>query len=156
MSETEDVYRLEGSQNETGGLIIRKKASDHTFKKPQTSALGLDKLAQKIRNEKEKKYRAPQEETPTYTAGVNREARERLESRMKRQRLDAHEGDRYRDRDRNRDRRRNDDRDRDKDHRRNYSSRSSSSRDSSRQTPRFRDEPQTPKYRAKVLLINRS
>lgn len=145
---SEDVYRLEGSQNETGGLIIRKKVSDHTFKKPQASALGLDKLAQKIRNEKEKKYRAPQEETPTYTAGVNREARERLESRLKRQRLHAPEGDRYKDRDRNREKKRSDDRDRDR--RRNYSSRSSSSRDSSRQTPRFRDEPQTPKYRAKV------
>ncbi|XP_043462305.1 pre-mRNA-splicing factor ATP-dependent RNA helicase PRP16 [Leptopilina heterotoma] len=146
---SEDVYRLEGSQNETGGLIIRKKASDHTFKKPQTSALGLDKLAEKIRSEKEKKYRAPQEETPTYTAGVNREARERLESRLKRQRLHAHDDDRYKDRDRNRDRKRSDDRDYHHRRHRDYSSRSSSSRDSSRQTPRFRDEPQTPKYRAK-------
>lgn len=42
------VYRLEGSQNEKGGLILKKKPVDGAnfqFKVPQTSLLGLDRLA---------------------------------------------------------------------------------------------------------------
>lgn len=143
----DDVYRLEGSQNEPGGLIIRKKTSDqsdHAFKKPQGSVFGLDKLAQNIRKEKEKKYRSPQAETPTYTGGVNNEARDRLKSRLKRQSLTGYSRDRERDKDKYRSSSRDSDRDRKRDHR-------SSSRDrTSRQTPRFRDEPQTPKFRTRV------
>ncbi|XP_015519116.1 pre-mRNA-splicing factor ATP-dependent RNA helicase PRP16 isoform X1 [Neodiprion pinetum] len=160
MSEDPDpeLYRLEGESNQTGGLIIRKKASDHTFKKPQPSVLGLDKLAERKRREnsqepgsarsspstsqspdhnpdpKERKYRLHEEETPTHTGGVNSEARRRFEDRLSRQRIDAQ--DRlYRER-------RRKDRERDRDR--------SRSRDSVRQTPmRFKDEPQTPKFRTK-------
>lgn len=164
------LYRLEGTdKNEAGGLIIRKKPSDHTFKKPQVSVLGLDKLAKKKRLEnaqeiggsrsesgsskpdgKERKYRSYAEETPTYTGGVNTEAQKRLEARLKRQRLSAQENNHrrdYRDRDRDRDRSRDRDRDRDRGRSRNRDS----VRDSSRQTPlRFKDEPQTPVFKTKV------
>lgn len=155
MSEDSNLYRLEGSDNKPGGLIIRKKVSDHTFKKPQSSILGLDKLAERKRREnsqeptesksrldtKERKYRSHEEETPTHTGGVNSEAQKRLETRLKHQRLSAQEKhSRYHDRDR--DRRK----DRDKER--------SRSRDSIRQTPlRFKDEPQTPKFRTKVSFI---
>lgn len=48
-SEDEDgVHRLEGSTNEKGGLIIKKKpaaGANFEFKVPKTSLLGLDKLA---------------------------------------------------------------------------------------------------------------
>lgn len=161
MAEDQDLYRLEGETNQTGGLILRKKASDHTFKKPQPSILGLDKLAERKRREnsqepgspssspstsrtpdhdevhKERKYRLHKEETPTHTGGVNTEARQRLEDRLCRQRIDAQ--DRlYRER-------RRKDRERDRDR--------SRSRDSVRQTPlRFKDEPQTPKFRTKVKI----
>lgn len=159
MSEDSNLYRLEGSDNKPGGLIIRKKASDHTFKKPQSSVLGLDKLAERKRREnsqeptesrskldtKERKYRSYEEETPTHTGGVNFEAQKRLETRLKHQRLSAKEKhSRYHDRDR--DRRKDRDRDRDRER--------SRSRDGIRQTPlRFKDEPQTPKFRTKVSFI---
>lgn len=156
MSDDPNLYRLEGTDGvQTGGLIIRKKASDHTFKKPETSMLGLDKLAERKRKEqpqeptssksksegKDRRYRSYEEETPTHTGGVNYEARRRLEARLKRQRLNADDRssrNSHRDRERDRDRRR--DRDRE-----------SRGRDSSvRQTPlRFKDEPQTPKFRTK-------
>lgn len=49
--EDEDgVHRLEGSANEKGGLIIKKKpaaGANFEFKVPKTSLLGLDKLAGK-------------------------------------------------------------------------------------------------------------
>lgn len=50
MSDDESVYKLEGYQEETGGLIIKKKPNpieSFEFKVPQarTSLLGLDKLA---------------------------------------------------------------------------------------------------------------
>ncbi|XP_046397224.1 pre-mRNA-splicing factor ATP-dependent RNA helicase PRP16 [Ischnura elegans] len=52
-----DIYRLEGSKNEVGGLIVKKKpvASDPTFKTPlpRQSLLGLDKLAALRKKEKE-------------------------------------------------------------------------------------------------------
>jgi len=47
-----DPYKLEAlnEESQTGGLIIKKKASKdtHIFKKP--SLLGLDKLAEQVRN----------------------------------------------------------------------------------------------------------
>lgn len=157
MSDDSSLYKLDGIDgNEAGGLIIRKKTSDHTFKKP--SLLGLEKLAERKRREqsqeptkptssrseksegKDRRYRSYEEETPTHTGGVNTEAQRRLESRLKRQRLNVDDrGSRnsYRSRERDRDRRR--DRDRE-----------SRGRDSVRQTPlRFKDEPQTPKFRTK-------
>lgn len=49
--EDEDgVHRLEGSANEKGGLILKKKpaaGANFEFKVPKTSLLGLDKLAGK-------------------------------------------------------------------------------------------------------------
>lgn len=150
MSETPDLFRLEGSDgNEAGGLIIRKQTSDHTFKKPSTSQFGLDKLAERKRRENsqepgssrsesskkskhdskaDRRYRSHGEETPTYTGGVNAEAQKKLESRLKRQRLDAQDARMRRDRERSR------------------------SRDRRDRTPRFRDEPQTPKLRARVNI----
>lgn len=170
------LYRLEGTdQNQTGGLFIRKKPSDHTFKKPQISVLGLDKLAKRKRQEnlqelnsspsqssssykseiKERKYRSYAEETPTYTGGVNFEAQERLESRLKHQRLSAQDKQHrhnYKDLDRDKNPRRDKYREKDRERERTRS------RDV-RQTPlRFKDEPQTPIFKTKVnieiLMIN--
>ncbi|XP_001605450.1 pre-mRNA-splicing factor ATP-dependent RNA helicase PRP16 [Nasonia vitripennis] len=168
MEESNDLYRLEGTDNsEAGGLIIaKKKPSDHTFKKPQTSVFGLDKLAEQKRRENSqepgrsknssdshntRRYRTYAEETPTYTGGVDRTAKEKLEARLKRQRLDKNA--KYRDRerrsDRNGDRDRDRYRDRDRDRNRHGDS-ARGDRSSHRDwTPRFRDEPQTPKYRIK-------
>lgn len=164
MDDNSDLHRLEGSDGtETGGLIVKKKQpSDHTFKKPLPSSFGLDKLAEQKRREnsqepsktryssesrdsKDRRYRSYAEETPTYTGGVDKKAQEKLEARLKRQRLEKL--DRERDRDRRRNRSRDRDRDRDRDSR--YSDKSSR-RD---RTPRFRDEPRTPKYKIKVFLF---
>lgn len=160
----EDVHILEGSDsNQVGGLILRKKASDHMFKKPST--LGLDKLAEEKRrenserasssrskhNSRDRKYRLPADETPTHTGGVNTEAKQRLDHRLKRQKLDAvnsRKSDRYKSDDYNR-----------REHQRYYkndrdhSSREHSrSRSNCRDTPRFKDEPQTPKLRTRVFF----
>lgn len=169
-SSDSSLYRLEGTdKNQTGGLIIRKKPSDHTFKKPQISALGLDKLAKRKRQEnaqefnslkllsnspkseiKERKYRSYAEETPTHTGGVNSEAQQRLETRLKHQRLsaqDKHHKHGYKDRGRDNDTRRDRNRERDRESER------SRSRGSVRQTPlRFKDEPQTPIFKTKVNI----
>ncbi|KAF7995979.1 hypothetical protein HCN44_008734 [Aphidius gifuensis] len=156
----DNMERLEGcDMNEAGGLIIRKKVSDHTFKMP--SILGLDKLAEKKRSRnhenspkastskndgKNRKYRAPAQETPTHTGGVNHEAQRRLEDRLRRQRLDARKSEsnthiRQRDRDSNFYK-----------HRRDYKCNADQrrcERSRSRITPRFKDEPQTPQFKAR-------
>lgn len=105
MDEDDGVHRLEGtSSSEKGGLIVKKKPP--TFKVPQASQLGLDKLAALKRKEKEeaarkmsfdideeestsksknsgkRKYRSPYVETPTYTGGISDIARERLNERL--------------------------------------------------------------------------
>ncbi|KAK9877983.1 hypothetical protein WA026_020197 [Henosepilachna vigintioctopunctata] len=110
MSTEENVYVLEGINNQKGGLIIKKKTP--TFKIPQASLLGLDKLAAAKRKEREenarkisydidddeeiervvdeglktlkegRKFRPSLSETPTYTGGVTVEARERLLKRL--------------------------------------------------------------------------
>lgn len=101
MSDFESIHRLEGIENEVGGLV--KKKSTHEFKPPvqRRSILGLDVLAaakrkQKIEEEDNKKsrrggeserddresggaasqsnnrqYRRPRIETPTHTGGVD-------------------------------------------------------------------------------------
>lgn len=62
------VHRLEGSNDTTGGLIF-KKPKPVSADKPQTSHLGLDKLAKVKREEKrelERRYRHDRgDETPT-------------------------------------------------------------------------------------------
>ena len=48
MDYEEDIYRLEGTKNEKGGLVIKKKpapGANFEFKVPKVSLLGLDKLA---------------------------------------------------------------------------------------------------------------
>lgn len=58
--EDASVHRLQASAPTTGGLVIRKKetsASDSIFKVPQTSLLGLDRLAAAKRQEREKQQR---------------------------------------------------------------------------------------------------
>ena len=163
MDENPELYRLEGTDNEVGGLLVtKKKPSEHTFKKPQTSIFGLDKLAEKKRREnsqepgastkissdsyfvKDRRYRSYAEETPTHTGGVAQTAKERLEARLKRQKLDKMARDRDRDRRRDRDRGRDRDRDHERERNRHGSSRSHG------WSPRFKDEPQTPKYRVRV------
>ena len=65
--DTTQIDHLEGSSNERGGLIIKKKTpcdnDDFVFKKPKVSLLGLDKLAQSKQIEKKKK----EENSSTFT-----------------------------------------------------------------------------------------
>ncbi|XP_031625457.1 pre-mRNA-splicing factor ATP-dependent RNA helicase PRP16 [Contarinia nasturtii] len=51
------VHRLEASSPVTGGLVVKKKDSDSTFKVPQPSLLGLDRLAAQKRKEREDQNR---------------------------------------------------------------------------------------------------
>ncbi|KAH7948002.1 hypothetical protein HPB52_017605 [Rhipicephalus sanguineus] len=106
MSDFESIHRLEGIEEEVGGLI--KKKSVHEFKAPvqRKSVLGLDVLAaakrkQKLEEESGKKsrkdgdrsdesgremsestfnrqYRKPRIETPTHTGGVDAKYAERI------------------------------------------------------------------------------
>lgn len=55
MESDENVHRLEGISEQTGGLIIKKKPP--TFKVPQASLLGLDRLAATRRREREENAR---------------------------------------------------------------------------------------------------
>lgn len=60
MSEDDDraVHRLEASAPATGGLVIKKKdANEPTFKMPKPSLLGLDRLAEQKRKEREDQKR---------------------------------------------------------------------------------------------------
>lgn len=175
MDEEDGVHRLEGISDQKGGLIVKKKPP--TFKVPQTSLLGLDKLAEKKRREREdaerkrsfsmeeedaegggsgikgkqRKYRTPQEETPTYTGGISQEARERLIQRLAANRnkekgvYASTKGDKRNDKeyyeDYNRRYRERDRREREKIR---YHRNESSRRDKDDDTPRFRDEPRTP------------
>lgn len=170
MDDEDGVHRLEGISNEKGGLIVKKKPA--TFKVPQTSLLGLDKLAEAKKREREdaerkrsfntndeadtegdgmrnkqRKYRTPQEETPTYTGGISQEARKRLIQRLEMNKKKekgvyaSTKGEKKKDREyyedynrryRDRERKAREDR---------YSRNESSRRD---KTPRFKDEPRTP------------
>ncbi|XP_066259439.1 pre-mRNA-splicing factor ATP-dependent RNA helicase PRP16 [Euwallacea similis] len=99
----------------------------------------------------ERKFRSSTEETPTYTGGVTREARERLLEREKdrykekgvyattkdRHRHDHHKGESRHRRDRDR----------------HHSERHNSHR---RETPRLRDEPRTPDFRVKDAVSKTS
>ncbi|XP_049819947.1 pre-mRNA-splicing factor ATP-dependent RNA helicase PRP16 isoform X2 [Aethina tumida] len=175
MDSDDNVYRLEGSSGgERGGLIVKKKTP--SFKVPQPSRLGLDRLAAAKRKEKEdvarkmsfaiddeeghsesatfkkdavpkdRKFRSPHQETPTYTGGITAEARDRMIERLnsnkskekgvyattkhKKSHKDSHH-DRHRDRDyKDRDHR---DRDyKDRDHRDRHRDRDRDRRDRKR------------------------
>ncbi|XP_018563364.1 pre-mRNA-splicing factor ATP-dependent RNA helicase PRP16 [Anoplophora glabripennis] len=190
MGSEENVHRLEGSTNEKGGLIVKKKPA--IFKIPQHSLLGLDKLAAQKRKEKaeaarkmsfnleedenseesdvsitqhqerdNRKFRSPQEETPTYTGGLSKEARERLIERLnsnKRKEKGVYastktkkeaESSGNKDKEYYRERRK----ERQREHERNRKREryKSSERTSERQdkTPRFKDEPRTPNIKLK-------
>lgn len=112
MSDFESIHRLEGIDDEVGGLI-KKKKSDHEFRAPaeRKSVLGLDVLAaakrkQKAEQEVSKKpredagdnsnddgdpdsscksrqYRKPRIETPTHTGGVNSKYAEKVRDHHK-------------------------------------------------------------------------
>lgn len=137
-----NIYKLEGVQEQKGGLIIKKKTDDdQNFKKPpKASLLGLDKLASQRRREKseeidakkskldkDRHYRKPLDETPTHTGGVSYEARKRAEERYERHRergihVSTKDEKKYKDKYERDDRSRNyrrDDRDRDRDRDRN-------------------------------------
>ena len=149
--------------------------SSDTFKEPsRESLLGLDKLAlirqkEKLQScnvkkfkdsedcnkNKNKNYRKSIVETPTHTGGVSYEARKRAEERSekyKERRLHASTKDRnnYRHESKYRyqDRKFRDYRDKDRSARRLHDRSSRSSRLSS-ESPRFKDEPQTPNYKLK-------
>lgn len=190
MDSDDSLHRLEGSKSIKGGLVVKKKPP--TFKVPQPSILGLDKLAAQKRKEREeaarkisfrtdedndqealelsqanreqeRKFRLPQEETPTYTGGLSNEARERFIERLntsknkekgvyattksdkaiknyETSRTKNREKDQEKYNDRKRERNKYEDSDRDQRHHRKREN------DSSRynKTPRFRDEPKTP------------
>lgn len=130
----EDIHRLEGSGPQVGGLVIRKKPEakdDGSFALPKLphlekkSMLGLDRLAavkekereeakkreiEKFKDHKSKpsdqgrKYRRPQDETPSYTGGVNSEAKKRREERREKEHRERGFYVSNKDRDRKRDR----------------------------------------------------
>nr|XP_027203438.1 pre-mRNA-splicing factor ATP-dependent RNA helicase PRP16-like [Dermatophagoides pteronyssinus] len=115
--DTTNIHRLEGTKsNEPGGLYVPNKKSlknpgteNLKYQKPQTSLLGLDTLAAKKREEREKNsvdderfsgekfrhhssgsndryYRSKRIETPTVLDGVSDEYRERKKARDERHR----------------------------------------------------------------------
>lgn len=51
------VHRLEASAPATGGLVVKKKDTDSTFKVPKPSLLGLDRLAAQKRKERDDQKR---------------------------------------------------------------------------------------------------
>ncbi|CAL1270973.1 unnamed protein product [Larinioides sclopetarius] len=109
MSLQSSIHRLEGSNDQVGGLIIKKKSDDDALFKvpaPKKSLLGLDVLAEKRKKEqlsenkqkvspsrkyddrdesRKKKYRSSHDETPTYTGGVSKEYLKRVHERQKRE-----------------------------------------------------------------------
>lgn len=56
-SDDPSIHRLEGTDSQTGGLVIKKKDTDSTFKIPKPSLLGLDRLAAQKRKEREESKR---------------------------------------------------------------------------------------------------
>lgn len=170
--EEDNIHRLEGTSNEKGGLIVKKKPS--VFKIPQTSLLGLDRLAAAKRKEKEeaarkmsfsiddedgnddenssvhnegknRKFRTPNIETPTYTGGISEIARERLLKRLSSNK--NKEKGVYAT---TKDSRRRDDYYNEKKHRRERDRNRTDQRSVYReQSPRFKDEPKTPNIQIK-------
>lgn len=73
---------LEGCiENEKGGLIVNKKKTEHVFKVPQKSILGLDKLARDKQKSKEipkRKYRKVSDDSPSHPGGVSSNAIQKM------------------------------------------------------------------------------
>ncbi|KRT84765.1 hypothetical protein AMK59_219 [Oryctes borbonicus] len=167
----DNFHRLEGTDEQTGGLIVKKKTP--TFKIPQPSLLGLDKLAAAKRKEKEnarkmsfsmleedsneeptshnvnqnqqgRKFRQPSPETPTYTGGITEKARKRLLERMN-SRRNKEKGVYASTKGlKNSSNRRKHDY-----HYKEYSHGKADSTRSEVKTPKFKDEPQTPNIKVK-------
>lgn len=182
MDDDDSLHRLEGISEQKGGLILKKKPP--TFKVPQPSLLGLDKLAAAKRKEREeaarkisfdidndeprgedggsvrgsresRRFRVPNEETPTYTGGITEEARlrqlDRLSSNRRKEKgvyasskdlKPIREDDRYKSI--KHDRRYKDDRKYGRERNRGRERSEHGSTQHGDRTPRFKDEPQTP------------
>lgn len=175
MDDDDNLHRLEGSNDQKGGLIVKKKTP--TFKIPQPSLLGLDKLALAKRKEKEenarkmsfsiseedstedsgshsvkqsqqsRKFRQSNPETPTYTGGITEEARKRLLERMNSKR-NKEKGVYASTKDLKHEKYDNDKRKRSY-YNKEHGSRNSESTHSEARTPRFKDEPKTPNIKIK-------
>lgn len=116
--DTTNVHRLEGTNNEPGGLFIPKKSlktantNNVKFEKPKISLFGLDTLAEKKRDERKRSqeeddnsvkkfrhknnhddryYRSRRVETPSINPGVSEEYRERKKARHDRHRENNNE-----------------------------------------------------------------
>ncbi|XP_050295240.1 pre-mRNA-splicing factor ATP-dependent RNA helicase PRP16 isoform X2 [Anthonomus grandis grandis] len=179
------IHRLEGtSGNERGGLIVKKR-QEPTFKVPKPSLLGLDRLAALKRKEKqdaarkisfsidddspeasskvwprsgkERKYRSSEVETPTYTGGVSREAKERFQEREKQRFKEKgvyattkehrrHNNIKDLERDKHR---RHGDRDGGRDRESKHPDKDRKSSSHRERTLKFRDEPKTPNIKLK-------
>ena len=113
MSFEQSHDRLEGidPSQQVGGLIIKKRAADSEdmlFKRPMTSSLGLDKLAEVKRREKEESVRHDRRET-SKSDGDRREERDRhlRKPRVETPSIDPGVSSEYRQRKRERDDREN-------------------------------------------------
>lgn len=181
MDSEENVHRLEGSANGKGGLIIKKKPifkipqpsllglDKLAAQKRKEKAEAVRKMSFNMEEDESneennvsvtqhqerdnRKFRSPQEETPTYTGGISKEARERLIERLN--------SNKYKEKgvyastknkktaendDKNRnyhERQRNREREHDGNHKREHKNRDRSS-ERREKTPRFKDEPRTP------------
>ena len=176
MSEDNGLHRLEGSNDQKGGLILKKKPP--TFKIPQPSLLGLDKLAATKRKELEaarkmsfstedeaqddanfkhksltegRKFRQSHPETPTYTGGITEEAKQRILHRLNANKR-KEKGVYASTKDFKRKHEIKDDHVR-KRHERRYESRSLRHHNES---PRFKDEPRTPNLKVKDITSKSS
>jgi pre-mRNA-splicing factor ATP-dependent RNA helicase DHX38/PRP16 len=121
------LHRLEGEQEEVGGLVIKKKkpveeGDSHVFKAPTVSRLGLDVLAQKRKEQqaaervsmmtttteseppRERNYRQSRMQTPGNSGGISTPLREEMLARPKEKVAGMYVGSRDRDRDRDRER----------------------------------------------------
>ncbi|KAK4025233.1 hypothetical protein OUZ56_014308 [Daphnia magna] len=179
MADLDNVDILEGSAPTTGGIVVRKKKGSAQIEEgPKESLLGLDKLAEQKRRLKEallqdlkeeaeqkkldegfqkphlkvdKKILRASYETPTYTGGVSDEARNRLQHRQDRdkqrkfQTTSKAKNEKHRDESPKfkRPGERRDDRSIREDSKRSRRS------DNEWETPKFRDEPSTPKIHVK-------
>ncbi|KAG8230357.1 hypothetical protein J437_LFUL000628 [Ladona fulva] len=88
-----EIYRLEGSKSEVGGLIIKKKPNqnDNTFKvpPPRQSLLGLDKLAALRKKEREEEF-LQLEKTKQLACSEDNDEKDKEELQKKKRHNDRH------------------------------------------------------------------